>query len=148
MTNKTLSFTEKFNKAITDQNGQPANFTKLSKQLDACTDYIGVRKVFFNYKKIQDGLEDGLYVFTKEDADLFWDQYRELKDKFFDAHIESQAKAVDEIEELITKCDTVQELKMIKRGIFREALLDSREITAPLYEQCDSRIKSLSNNAA
>lgn len=139
----TLTMKERLENSIKAQNGQSGNFDKFFGQLNAAVDYITVRDLGAKAYEAQDKLESGRYLFAKEDGDKFWDQYRELKDKFYPAHVEARERAVKEVEELIPSCQTVTEVKMLKQEIFNVPVLDIREVTRPLYDACDARISEL-----
>jgi len=135
---------ERLEASIKQQNGQGSNFETFFSKLNAAVDYITVRDLGAKAYEAQDKLESGHYLFAKQDGDKFWNLYRELKDKFLEAHKEARARAVQEVEELIPTCNTVAEVKMLKKEIFQVPVLDVREVTKPLYEACDERILQLS----
>lgn len=139
---------ERLNASIQQQDSQAGKFENYYARLNAAVDYVTVRDLGGRAYEEQDKLESGKYLFAKKDGDKFWELYRELKDKFFDAHKEARAKAVQEVEELIPTCSTVTEVRMLKREIFQVPVLDVREITKPLYEACDSRILELEKQSA
>jgi len=139
---------ERLANSIKQQNSQSGTFETFFNKLNAAVDYITVRDLGGKAYKAQDKLDSGRYLFAKEDGDKFWNLYRELKDKFYPAHVVSREKAVQEVEELIPTCVTVTEVKTLKKEIFNVPVLDVREITKPLYEACDVRILEIEKLSA
>ena len=107
-----------------------------------------VRNITVQYYADQDKLEKGSFMFAKEDATKFWDLQKELKDKFYPAHRDLREKTIQETEELIYACREVHEVKILKQSIFKNPVLDLREITQPLWDECDKRIEELQQEAS
>ena len=127
----------KFIKLVSEEE-QKKHFESYTKKLDKCTTYVALSKIAKDV--ISRGRKEG-YIFGKEDADTFWENYNTKKEKLLPTHKENQAEAIKEAEEAIKNASTVKRLKDLKQGIFRAEVLNSNSVTKPLFDSCDQKIQ-------
>lgn len=126
-------------KFVTDEQ-QKINYGFFMKKLEKVSSAFELTKVASDmYLATTDKVGGTIYFMTKEDKDVFWDKYKDVKEVF-------RVAILKELDDCIKSDIKVSECKRLKSDIFKIKIIDI-DTKKSYWNQLDDKIAGLTKSA-